>query len=302
MGSAAATVVLGALVGLRARGNGLHLRQRRHPVAAGLEAVLERFRVDGQVAIVTGAGKGIGAASAVALAEAGADVVVSARTEADLEQVAARVRALGRRAVVHPADVNDLDELARLVDRTVDELGGLDILVSNAGGSISKPLLATTVDDLERSFHFNVSVAFELTRLAVAPMLARGGGAVVTIGSMAGVHAARGLAHAQPHEGRALAQLTRLMAAELSPRIRRNSVLPGAVETESLRWWLSSQPDDVRASMAARTAMRRLGDPDDIAAAVLYLATPASAWVTGKLLEVDGSASPDLVPRDVADL
>jgi 7-alpha-hydroxysteroid dehydrogenase len=166
---------------------------------------------------------------------------------------------------------------------------------------VSKPLLDTRVADLERSFHFNVSAAFELTRLAVPPMLERGGGSVVTVGSMAGVHAARGsLTHSLTKA--ALAQLTRLMAAELSPRIRVNSVLPGAIETDSLRWWLSTQPDHLREGMVARTAMRRLGQPDDIAAAILYFATPASSWVTGKLLEVDGAAAADLVPRDVPDL
>lgn len=261
-------------------------------------SALDAFRLDGRVALVTGAGKGIGAAIALALADAGADVAITARTASDLDAVAAEITTRGRRAVTVAGDVNDLDHVARLVDTTAAQLGGIDVVVSNAGAAMSHPFVDTRVEHLERAFHFNVSVAFELTRLALPHLLRSGAGAVVTIGSMAGVNAARGsMAHSLSKA--ALLQLTRLMAADLAPRVRVNAVLPGAVETDALRGFADA---DVRAVMAARTAMRRNGTPQDIASAVLYLASPAAGWVTGRLLEVDGLAPPQLVPRELPDL
>lgn len=260
----------------------------------------DRHRLDDRVAIITGAGKGIGAAIATTLAQAGADVVLVARTAADIQRVAADVATIGRRAVVYPADVNDLGEMATVVERTVDELGGVDIVVNNAGGASSKPFMQTRVDDLESAFHFNISAAFELVRLA-APYLLERSGTVVNIGSMAGQHASRGsFAHSLMKSS--LGQLTRLLAAELAPRVRVNAVLPGAVETDSLRSWLERQDPALRQDMLGRIAMRRLGVPQDIADAVLFLASPAASWVTGKLLEVDGLAQPDLMPGRLPDL
>jgi 7-alpha-hydroxysteroid dehydrogenase len=261
----------------------------------------EAFRLDGKVAVITGAGKGIGAAIAVEYASAGADVALTARTASDLEEVAAAVRAQGRRAHVLPGDVNDLGIVARLVDETVGELGGIDIVVNNAGGSVSHPFLDTTVDQLEHSFHFNIFVPFELSRLAVPHMLERGGGVIVNIGSVAGKKAVRGtLAHSLTKA--AMAQLTRLMAADLAPRVRVNAVLPGAIETDSLKRYLEAMDPKMRETMIERTPMRRNGLPEDIAHAALYFAAPASEWVTGKLLEVDGAAAEDLIPKDMADL
>jgi 7-alpha-hydroxysteroid dehydrogenase len=263
--------------------------------------ILDQFRLDDQVAVVTGASKGIGAATALAFADAGADVVLVSRSEEDLEKIAGQVRERGRRALVHAGDVNDLDVLAAVVDETVAELGGIDVVVNNAGGSPPAAFGDLRVRHLEKSFHFNVFVPFELSRLAVPHLLARGGGNIVNIGSMAGQHAPRGLmVHSLTKA--ALGQLTRNMASELAPRIRVNAVLPGAVETDSLRWFLDQQPPAIREGMVERTAMRRNGAPDDIATAVLYLASPAASWVTGKLLEVDGAAGPDLIPMDLPDL
>jgi 7-alpha-hydroxysteroid dehydrogenase len=264
-------------------------------------SALDRFRLDGRVALITGGGKGIGAAIAYAFADAGADCVVAARTEADVEAVAEAVRSRGRRAIAVAADVNDLGELANLVERTVSELGGIDIVVNNAGGSMSKPFLETTAADLEKSFHFNVVAAFELVRLAVPHLLARGGGVVCNIGSVAGKKAVRNsLTHSLTKA--AVEQLTRLMAIELAPRIRVNGVLPGAIETDSLRRYLSALDPSIREAMHANTAMRRNGEPDDIANAVLYLCSPAAQWVTGELVTVDGMSAEELIPKQTTDL
>ena len=258
--------------------------------------MLERFSLNGKVALITGGGKGIGAASAVALAEAGADVVVTARTASDVDEVAKRTGGLGI-----PGDVNDLGFLAELVDRTLSELGGIDILVNNAGGSQSYPLLDTTVEQLEASFHFNISSPFELVRLSVPRMLERGGGSIVNISSIAGRNASRGsFTHSLTKA--AVSQMTRLMAAELSPRIRVNAVLPGAIETDALKKWIVHLPDEIRQVMLDNTPMRRNGTPEDIASAVLYFASDASSWVTGKLLEVDGGVSGPLIPHPIPDL
>ena len=263
--------------------------------------MLEQFELTNQVAIITGAGKGIGAATAELFAKAGADVVVTARTASDVETVAKSVESHGRRGIAMPGDVNDLGFLAELVQRTVDELGGVDILVNNAGGSVSHPLLETSVADLEHSFHFNISSPFELVRLTVPHMLQRGTGSIVNISSVAGRNAPRGsFTHSLTKA--AVAQMTRLMAAELSPKIRVNAVLPGAIETESLRVWLEKMPDDLRQQMIASTPMRRNGTPEDIASAILFFAAPASSWVTGKLLEVDGGVPGPLFPSPQKDL
>jgi 7-alpha-hydroxysteroid dehydrogenase len=261
----------------------------------------ERWQLTDRVVLVTGAGKGIGAAIATTCAEAGADLVITARTESDLRAVGQQVLDRGGRCLELPGDVNDLNFLAHLVDRTISEFGRLDVVVNNAGGSVSRPMLDTSVRDLERAFHFNVSVPFELTRLAVPHLLRSDAAAVVMISSMAGVKATRGsLAHSLSKA--AESQLTRLMAAELAPAIRVNAVLPGAVETASLEWWLSQKGPELREGMISRTAMRRNGVPQDIADAVLFLASPASSWVTGKLLEVDGSADDELIPNTQPDL
>ncbi len=129
--------------------------------------LLDRFRLDDRVAIITAAGRGIGAASALALAESGADVVISARTADQLDDVAAQVKERGRRAVVVPADLSDLDAVAGLVDTAREEFGRLDIVVNNVGGSMPMPFADTDVKAFEGAFHFNVSTAFALTKAAL---------------------------------------------------------------------------------------------------------------------------------------
>jgi 7-alpha-hydroxysteroid dehydrogenase len=262
--------------------------------------VFDSFRLDGKVAIVTGAGKGIGAGVALTLAQAGADVAISARTKSDLDGVAEQIRAAGRRALVHPADVMNYAELGTLVDATVAEFGGLDIVVNNAGGSNAKAFSLTTVEDLEWCFKFNVSTAFEMTRLAVPHMLARGGGSIVNITSVSGHKAVRGSVTYATAKG-AMSHMTRNIAADLAPKIRVNAVAPGAIETDSLAGWLD-QFGEVREQMIERTYMRRNGRVSDIALACLYLASPASAWVTGKILEVDGMAQHELIDKNIPDL
>jgi 7-alpha-hydroxysteroid dehydrogenase len=288
--------------------------------------ILDLFRVTGRVAVVTGAGRGLGAAAAVALAQAGADVVISARSADQLAKVAAAVEAAGRRALVVPADLSDLDAAGGLAAAAADAFGRLDIVVNNVGGALPRPFPATKPRHLEAAFHFNVAVAHALTQAAIPHLLAAAGegvpagagegvpgageempgaregvpragqagpaSAVINISSAVGRTAGRGyLAYGTAKA--ALAHYTRLAAADLAPRIRVNAIAVGAAATSALDIVLTD--DGLRGQMERATPLRRIGDPREVAAAVVFLASPASGYITGKILEVDGGIeSPNL--------
>ncbi|MCU0677411.1 MAG: SDR family oxidoreductase [Myxococcota bacterium] len=272
-------------------------------------SLLSRFRLDGKVAIVTGASSGIGRASALALAEAGASVVLAARSEERLEKVARTIRDAGGRALVVPTDVTSADAIDALVARAMDpapwpgdtdDTGAvgeahtprLDVVVNVAGGSPPKTALATSDAELEAAFHFNVTSAFHLSR-ACARHLAATGGAIVNVSSAMSHRVDSGFV-AYGAAKAALDHLTRLLAHEWAPKIRVNAIAVGATRTEALTF-VTSVPG-VEKGMIDATPLARLGEVEDIALAVLYLASPASAWITGQVLAVDGGAPTSVWP------
>ena len=246
---------------------------------------LDQFMLTDRVAIVTGAGRGIGAAVARTFAAAGADVVIASRTKDQLDEVAADVRAAGRRAVVVPCDVSETANLEELAARAMAELGRIDVVVNNAGGTSPRPFLDTSERMFERAFHFNVTTAFALSKLVVPHMLAGDGGSIVNIGSAIGRLRDRGFV-AYGTAKAAMAHMTRLMAADLAPRVRANAIAVGSVATSALETVLEN--DEIRNEMVEKTPLRRLGRPDDIALGALWLASPAGSFVTGKVIEIDG--------------
>jgi 7-alpha-hydroxysteroid dehydrogenase len=262
-------------------------------------SVLDRFDLTDKAAIVTGAGRGIGAACALAFADAGADVVLAARTKEQLDDVAAQIAERGRRGVVVPCDVSDTANLEELVQRAIDELGRVDVVVNNAGGSMPQPFLDTSERSFEKAFHFNVTTAFTLSKLAVPRMLDGDGGSIVSISSAMGRLTDRGFVAYGTAKG-ALTHMTRLLAADLAPRIRVNAIAVGSVATSALEIVLEN--DELRNEMVTKTPLRRLGEPDDIAIAALYLASPAGSFVTGKVWEVDGGIEAPNLGLNLPDL
>lgn len=248
--------------------------------------VMERFDATGKVAVVTGAGRGIGKGAALGLAEVGADVVCGARTQEQIDQTAEEVRALGRRALPVRCDVMERSDLENLVDAALSEFGRIDVVVNNAGGWPPREALRTSEASFEEAFRFNVTTAFLLTRFAVPKMVeTAGGGSVVNISSRAGSMVLRGFA-AYGTAKAALSWLTRELASEFAPKVRVNAIEVGSVLTSALDY--VAENEEIKADMETKTPMGRLGEVEDIAAAVVYLATDASSWVTGKVLQVDG--------------
>ncbi|MGN6609071.1 MAG: SDR family oxidoreductase [Jatrophihabitans sp.] len=262
-------------------------------------SILDRFRIDGQVAIVTGAGRGIGAGSAVALAEAGADVVISARTHEQLAETAAAIEGVGRKAHIVVADLNDEAAIRGLADAAMETFGRIDVVVNNVGGTMPRGYLDTSVGFLERAFHFNVSTAHALTTAAVPHMLSTGGGSVVNIASVIGRVAGRGyLAYGTAKA--ALIHYTELAAHDLAPRVRINAIGVGSIATSALDIVMAD--DGMRTALEQATPLRRVGEVDDIAAAVVYLASPAGSYLTGKVLEVDGGIDAPNLTMPIPDL
>ena len=262
--------------------------------------ILDSFRLDGQVAVVTGAGRGLGAAIALAFAEVGADVLISSRTQSELESVAEQVRALGRRAHVVVADLAQPESTAELAAAAIEAFGRLDVVVNNVGGSMPNSLLTTTTKEMRDAFTFNVLTAHALTVAAVPLMLEHsGGGNIINITSTMGRTAGRGFA-AYSTAKAALAQYTRLTALDLCPRIRVNGIAPGSIMTSALE--IVASNDALREPMEQATPLRRLGVPSDIAAAAVYLASPAASFLTGKIIEVDGGINAPNLDLPIPDL
>lgn len=244
--------------------------------------------LEGLTAIVTGASRGIGAAIAGAYAAAGARVVLAARKPDALEAVAGELRAAGGVAHAVPCHVGDPEQTAALVARAVELGEGVDVLVNNAATNPHYgPLLEADAGSWDKTFDVNLKGTFALTREVVGHLRARGaGGAVVNVASVLGLMGAPRMGVYAMTKA-ALVSMTRTLAMELGRAgIRVNALAPGLIETRFAQALVDD--DRVRGAIEARTALGRIGQPDDVAGAAVFLASPTAAYVTGQVLTVDG--------------
>jgi 2-deoxy-D-gluconate 3-dehydrogenase len=248
---------------------------------------IERFSLAGKVAVVTGASRGIGRAIALGFAEAGADVAVAARSVDDLETLAKEIDALGRRALAIRTDVTVREDIETLIDRTATELGGLDVLVNNAGGSnFTSPLVGLRPAGWDKLRTLNLDSVFHGTQLAAQKMLEHGGGSIIQISSVAGIEGAPGLSPYSAAKG-GVRLFTQAVAKELAGSgVRVNSIAPGWIDTP-LNDWMTGD-EGILHTIEAMIPMGRIGTADEIVGAAIYLASDASSFVTGTTLVVDG--------------
>jgi NAD(P)-dependent dehydrogenase (short-subunit alcohol dehydrogenase family) len=251
--------------------------------------ILDRFRLTGHAAVVTGAGRGIGRAIALGLAEAGADVVVSARRLHEIEAVAAEVRERGRKGVAIAADMTDLAQIEALAEKAKEALGRLTIWVNNAGGADDRTI-RTLVEVPEYQWDYQDALNLKAVwagSVAAAKRMDEGG-SIVNISSIAAFRPSPGNGpYAAAKAG--VNSLTRTMAVELAPRIRVNAVAPGPIPTEVFMEFYKLKPEDLPDMVKrAGVPMGRMGREEDIASATVYLCSPAAEWVTGEIINVTG--------------
>jgi NAD(P)-dependent dehydrogenase (short-subunit alcohol dehydrogenase family) len=245
------------------------------------------LRLDGKVALVTGGTRGIGRAIVEAYAAAGADVCVLARKPAELEETADAVRALGRSVVTVSGSAGDPEVIERGVAQCVAELGGLDILVNNAATNPAfGPMIETEPSKVRKILEVNVEGALQLAQHAWSSWMHEHGGVILNVGSVGGLTPAMFIGMYNASKA-ALIHMTRQLALELGPTVRVNALAPGLVKTDMARaLW---EPDE--AGVDKRHPMKRIGVPDDIAGAALFLASDLAAWLTGAVLVIDGGMS-----------
>jgi NAD(P)-dependent dehydrogenase (short-subunit alcohol dehydrogenase family) len=245
------------------------------------------FSLEGKVSVVTGASRGIGRAIALGLAEAGSDVAVAARSEDDLETLAKEIEELGRKAIAVPTDVLDRGAIEALLDRAIAELGALDVLVNNAGGTrFVAPITTLRPEGWDKVIGLNLNAVFHATQLAALRMVERGSGSIIQISSVAGVQGAEGLSFYSAAKA-GVRLMTAAVARELaSSGVRLNSIAPGWIATDlNAGMWTD---EGVRKSMEDMIPMGRLGRADEIVGPAVFLASDASSFVTGATLLVDG--------------
>jgi len=253
-------------------------------------SVLDRFALTGGVAVVTGGGRGIGEGIAIALAEAGCDVVLTARRENEINAVADRVRALGRRAVAIPGDITDGAFVESLADQAKAEMGKITIWVSNAGGADDRtPRHLADMPDAQWDYQLDVNLRAVFTGARAAARVIDDGGSIINISSGA---ALKGSPNNGPYAvaKAGVDSLTRTLSIELAPRnIRVNGVAPGPVPTEVfMEFFGATEADLPQMAQQWGVPLGRLGTPEDVGNSVVFLASPAASWVTGQTLLVNG--------------
>lgn len=267
----------------------------------------EEYRVDGKVAIVTGAGRGIGKAIALILAEAGADTTVVARTREQIEQTAGDIRKLGRKALAIPADVGQEDQVKKVVEQTISQFGKIDILVNNAGIAVSKPVVLipgaevagftgkvseqdeqTTLQEWRKIIDTNLTGAFIFAQAVGPYMMKQRKGKVINTSSTA---ADEGLPRISAYSASkaGLSTFTRCLASEWGPfNINVNAIAPGIIRTDMVAHHLENPKS--REAILQRIPLGRVAEPRDVALLVLFLASEASDYLTGQIFTIDGGA------------
>jgi 3-oxoacyl-[acyl-carrier protein] reductase len=249
-----------------------------------------QFLLDGDVAVITGSGSGIGEGTAHVLANAGARVVLAGRRAEAIERVAADIRNAGGQAISVATDVTKDADVERLMQAAIDEWGQLDILINNAGGSpLQAPLIDLPREEWDATLALNLTAVWNCTRMAAQHM--REGGRVVNVSSVAADRIVPGSGHYSAAK-RGVNSLTESFAFELAPKIRVNAVLPGLVPTEvSMKALQLTEADLPAFAKTLKIPAGRLGTPEDLGNAILYFVSPASDWVTGECISISGGGN-----------
>jgi len=259
---------------------------------------MEQFQLDGQVAIVTGAGKGVGQGIARVLAEAGAAVVGTARTKSDIVKTISGIEDAGGKGLALVADAMSRPDGERVVETTMERFGRIDILVNNVGGATYARFLDITDDDFRQTFDWCVTSAFIMSQLVAPHMFAAGHGSIVNISSGSARFGIRALTAYCTAKG-GLEALTRAMAQELAPKIRVNAIALGSFATDGLQQSLDLMPGSLE-KMKENTPLHRLGDVEDLGRLTVYLST-RDCYATNAIFHVDGGIEQNNSPLPIPD-